>query len=123
MNLADVKRVLGAEVLCGSDKLDTTVSAVCASDLMSDVLAYGFERSLVLTGLVNEQVIHSAEMIDAAAVVFVRGKFRQVGGRVVEIAEERGIPVLVTSRFMFDSCGLLYAAGLRSCAGCGAGHA
>ncbi|MGE5485959.1 MAG: hypothetical protein ACM3X4_13180 [Ignavibacteriales bacterium] len=118
MNLADVKRLLDAETLCGADKLDTVVSAGCASDLMSDVLAFGFEKSVILTGLVNEQVIHTAEMVDAAAVVFVRGKFRQVSGRVIEIARERGIPVLVTRHLMFDSCGILHAAGLKGCVEC-----
>lgn len=114
MNLVDVQRILSAEVLCCEDKLKTVVSAGCASDLMSDVLAFGAEKSVMLTGLVNEQVIHTAEMIDAAGVVIVRGKRGQIGDGVVSLAREKGIPVLVTNLLLFDSCGRLYAAGLKS---------
>ncbi|NPV69137.1 MAG: hypothetical protein HPY55_00645 [Firmicutes bacterium] len=115
MTLSDIKHILQAEVLYGEDNLDSQVVTGCAADLMSDVLAFGFQDTIVITGLVNEQVILTAEMIDAAAVLFVRGKARQVSGRVLELAREKGIPVLVTNFLMFESCGLLYGAGLKAC--------
>ena len=74
MQLRDVARILEAEVLTGEDKLDLHVEAGCGCDLISDVLAFTKERMLVLTGLVSPQIIRAAEMVDLAAIVFVRGK-------------------------------------------------
>lgn len=113
ITLRDVKRLLDAEVICGEDKLDTPVRTGCGCDLMSDVLAFAEPGTLLLTGLVNCQVVHTAEIIDAVAVVFVRGKRPQPEDRIVEMARERGMPVLATRHPLFDSCGLLYMAGIR----------
>jgi len=76
------------------------------------------KRALKAQAALEEQLDRVAprvEMIDAAAVLFVRGKARQVSGRVLELAREKGIPVLVTNFLMFESCGLLYGAGLKAC--------
>ena len=92
-----------------------------ASDLMSDVLTLSGAESLLLTGLTNAQVIRVAEMSDFVAVCFVRGKYPQP--ETVQLAEERGIPLLVTPLSMFECCGRLYAHGVggggaREAAGC-----
>ena len=54
LNLAQVKELLQAEVLSGEEKLATTHAlSVCGADLMSDVLAFTKEKTLLLTGLTN----------------------------------------------------------------------
>ena len=55
---------------------------------MSDVLAFVKDQSLLLTGLINSQVIRTAEMMDIAAVCFVRGKIPP--DDVIELAKEKG---------------------------------
>ena len=77
---------------------------------MSDVLAFGQPGLLLLTGLTNVQSVRTAEIIDAKAIVYVRGKKPQEGG--IELAEEKGIPILSTNHMMYTACGLLYKAGL-----------
>ena len=76
MCLSEIMTLLSAEVICGQDKLDITVEAVYAGDLMSDLLAQCHtetnNKSLLLTGLNNPQVIRTAEIMDVAAIVFVR---------------------------------------------------
>ena len=59
MNLKEVRDILHAEVLCGGDMLDTEVRSACGSDFMSDVLAYVKNQALLLTGLVNPQVVRT----------------------------------------------------------------
>ena len=61
MLLKEVRDILNAEVLCGADALDTEVLSACGSDFMSDVLAYVKNQAVLLTGLVNPQVIRTAE--------------------------------------------------------------
>ena len=74
MKLSEVKEILNAEVVAGEEFLDREVKSAFGSDLMSDVLAFVKDQALLLTGLVNGQVIRTAEMMDIKAIVFVRGK-------------------------------------------------
>ena len=74
MTINDIRELLGAEVLCGSERLDMEVHSACGSDMMSDVLAYVKNQAVLLTGLVNAQVIRTAEMMDMNCIVFVRSK-------------------------------------------------
>ena len=112
MTVKDVAQLLEAQVLWADENLlDTEVHTACGSDMMSDVLAYVKDRALLLTGLVNPQVIRTAEMMDVVCVVFVRGKQPDEG--MLELARQRGIGVLSTSHRMFTACGLLYSHGLE----------
>lgn len=112
MRLTEVQRAMNAEVLCGAEWLERRVSDACGSDLMSDVLAFTKEQTLLLTGLTNIQVIRTAEISDIVAVLFVRGK--RPGPEVIELAQTKGIPLLMTKLRMYDACGLLYKGGLSA---------
>ena len=111
MLLSEVRTILNAEVLCGEDLLDTEVLSACGSDFMSDVLAYVKNQAVLLTGLVNPQVIRTADMMDMKCIVFVRGKRPDDG--MLALAKERGMVVMATSKPMYLSCGELYLNGLR----------
>lgn len=116
MKLSEVKELLKAEVLAGEDLLNQVeVLVACGADLMSDVLAFTKEKTLLLTGLTNAQVIRTVEMIDLIGVVFVRGK--RPGEDVIKMAREKGIPLLLTMYPLYETCGILYAAGLNGCSG------
>jgi len=72
MTLREVLTILDAELLCGQELLEKEVVTACGSDMMSDVLAYVKDQAVLLTGLVNQQVIRTAEMMDMFCVIFVR---------------------------------------------------
>ena len=110
MTVKDAMNVLGARVLVGEEFLDREVRSACGSDMMSDVLAFSKDHSILLTGLCNPQVIRTAEMLDIVCIIFVRGK--RVDGTILDMARERGIIVMETGHRMFSSCGMLYRAGL-----------
>lgn len=80
------------------------------SDLMSDVLCYDVSQSLLITGLVNPQVVRTAEMGDVAAILIVRDKVPPQA--TLDLARQVGIPILGTPNIMFETCGRLYQAGL-----------
>jgi predicted transcriptional regulator len=111
MQIRDVKNILDAEVLSGEELLDTEVRAACGSDMMSDVLAYVKDQAVLLTGLMNQQAIRTAAMMDMVCVVFVRDK--RPGEDILEVARQNGIAVMTTTHRMFTACGLLYTAGLN----------
>ena len=110
MKISDIAKLLNAEVYCCEDLLDVEVHSGCGCDMMSDVLAFVKDQAVLLTGLVNPQVIRTAEMMDIVCIVMVRGKTPT--GPMIELAEDRGIPVLATKMRMFEACGTLYGAGL-----------
>ena len=111
MKICEIKELLNAEVLSGEELMDEEVRMACGSDMMSDVLAFVKEQAVMLTGLVNPQVVRTAEMMDMKVIVFVRGKCPDAA--IVSLAEQLDIVVLKTKLEMFTSCGRLYEAGLR----------
>ncbi|MBP2626152.1 MAG: hypothetical protein H6Q68_863 [Firmicutes bacterium] len=113
MKLIEVQRVLDAEVVAGIEWMDKEVLTVCAADLMSEVLAFAQENTLLLTGLTNLQVVRTAEMIDLVGVVFVRGK--RPCPELINLAAMKNIPLLVTPHSLYESCGRLYQNDLKSC--------
>jgi len=113
MTLNEIKRILDAKVITGSELLQEDIKMACGSDLMSDVLSFVKAGSLLLTGLTNPQVVRTAEMADLAAICFVRGK--KPDRETIKLAESRNIPLLTTPLPMFESCGRLYRQGLPGC--------
>ena len=111
MMMNELITLLEARLLCGSPTNPHDFSSAFAGDMMSDVLAYGQGQSLLLTGLLNQQVIRTAEMLDMHCIVFVRGKVPSP--EVLALAEEKDIAVLSTEYGLFAACGLLYRAGLQ----------
>ena len=111
MTIADMVSVLHARVLCGEERLATPVYTACCSDLMSDVLAFVNEKTVLITGLTNHHVLRTADMLEMNCIVFVRGKVP--GEAIVQLAAERGIVVMTCPKRMYEACGLLYSNGLR----------
>ena len=110
MKISTIKELLDAEVVCGEDSLDREVYSACGSDMMSDVLAYVKDQAVLLTGLVNAQVVRTAEMMDMVCIVFVRSKCPNE--EMVELARESNLVLLKTKKRMYEACGKLYAGGL-----------
>ncbi len=113
MKLGQVKEILGADLLVGEESLDIEIKMACGADLLSDVLAFTKPESLLLTGLTHLQVIQTTEIADIMAVCFVRGK--RPPAETVEMAKEKGIPLLCTCLPMYESCSRLYSHGLPGC--------
>lgn len=115
MKISEVKDLLSAELLCGEEIIDSEVYSACCSDMMSDVLAYVKDQGVLLTGLVNSQVIRTASMMDMVCVVFVRDK--AVGDDIVELARDSGIVVMRSPYRAFEASGILYTGGLGPATG------
>ncbi len=110
MKISEIVKILDATVHYESDDLECQVKSACASDLMSDVLAFSKSSTALLTGLMNPQVIRTAEMMDIVCVIFVRNK--KPSSEMIDLAKELGIALLSTDYTMYYASGKLYAAGL-----------
>ena len=110
MKISTIKDLLNADVICNEEGLNRHVYSACGSDMMSDVLAYVKDQAVLLTGLVNSQVIRTAEMMDMRCIVFVRSKMPTE--EMIALAKESGIVLLATKKRMYEACGILYSNGL-----------
>jgi predicted transcriptional regulator len=116
MDLSDVQGLLHCRVFAGHEFLDRPVKFGCASDLMSDVLAFSQSGALLLTGLVNVQTVQTSHIADINGIIIVRGK--KPDKTVIGLAQRQGIPLLGTPYSMYEACGILYRAGIPSTMKC-----
>ena len=112
MKISKVAELLNAQIRICEEYKEEEVFSACGSDMMSDVLAYVKNQAVLLTGLVNPQVIRTAEMMDMKCIVFVRNKIPSEA--MLELAKECGIVVMTTGKRMYEACGILYSNGLNN---------
>ena len=110
MTIREVMEIVDGKVLIGEERLDTRVDTACGSDLMSDVLAFVKEKTVLITGLINPHVLRTAEMLDITCIVFSRGKMPSK--EMLEMADEIGITVISSPLTTYTACGELYVHGL-----------
>jgi hypothetical protein len=111
--IKQVCEFLDGEIICCEPMADQMVHSACGCDLMSDVLAFTTPGSVLLTGLTNSQVVRTAEMLDLKAVVFVRNK--RPDPVTIRMAESVNLVLVLVPRPLYESCGILYAAGMPGC--------
>jgi predicted transcriptional regulator len=112
VTIRDIVEAVGAEVMCGEDLLGREPQCVIASDLVSDILCCREEGPFLITGLAKIQILRAADMLDLVGICFVRGKTPEA--EIVDSARELGLPVICTSKTMYETCGLVFKLGARS---------
>ena len=112
MIVCQLIEIIEGEIITNGVDTARRVFGCCGADLMSDVLASIQPEAVLLTGLCNPQIVRTAQMADITAIVLVRGKTPPQ--ETIDLAEKEGIPLITTPLGMFEACGRLYAAGLRS---------
>jgi DRTGG domain len=110
MKIRDVVDILSGRIIVENHGLDEDVPRGGAADLMSDVLAFGTEGMVLMTGLTNPQVVRTAEMAGINVIVIVRDKTPPP--ETLELARESGITIINTGYTMYEACGRLFKEGL-----------
>ena len=102
LSIDKIAESLQASVVVGEDRQDTIINGIYASDLMSDVLAYGKTGAALLTGLNTIQAAISSYMAEFKAIIFLRGKIPTEDIR--KFANEKGLIVMTTKADMYEAC-------------------
>ncbi len=102
MKLSKIIELLDAAEISSVSDYNPDVNTVCAADFLSDILATKKRNFIILTGYTNQQVIRTADIVGAVAVVFVRGKYPP--GETIGLAKAHRIPLYVSQHPMFESC-------------------
>jgi hypothetical protein len=113
MVVSEVASLLGCELICCEQNMDKLLTSACGSDLMSDALSFAKDGCVLLTGMVYQHVVRTAEVIDIPCIVFVRGK--KPTPDVIELAEKCGITLMTCKFTLYEACGMLYKEGLPAC--------
>ena len=103
------------EIINGTIQLDCNTfhdyTNVFASDLMSDVLRYYMENTLLITGLCTLQAIRTAEISNISCIIFARGK--RISDEMLQLAKENNIAIIESGLTVFEIAGRLYQNGLK----------
>ena len=110
MKISEIRDLLDAKVLCCEERTDREVYSACGCDLMSDVLAFVKDQAVLMTGLVNPQVIRTAVMMDMVCIVFVRSKTPTE--EMLALARDNGIVIMQSDKRLYEACGIMYSNGL-----------
>ena len=110
MKLQEIAELLKARVLSSEHMLETEVQNAFCCDMMSDVLAFATNQSVLITGLLNPQVVRTAMMMDMHCIVFINGK--EPTPEIVSLADANDIVVMVSDESMFRAAGRLFDTGL-----------
>lgn len=111
MKIADIIKLTGGKMICGSETSEIEMTHAFSSDLLSDVLTINKIGILLITGNANLQTIRTAEMAEVACVLLVRNK--KANQEMIELARENGLIIIETPGSMFGTSGILYQGGLK----------
>lgn len=111
MTLKKVAEILEAIIVSDIDNLDINIKGACSADLMSDVLYYYASDFLLITGLIQPQVVRTAEIAGIRSIVFTQNK--KPDKETISLAQQKKIPLLITPFCMYAASGKLYQAGLQ----------
>ena len=110
MTIREIAERIDAVVYAEPDQMDVDLTGAFGSDMMSDVLAFAENRDVLLTGLLNPQIVRTAHMLDMRCIIVVRGK--TATEEIKRLAAENGIALLETKLTMYEASGKLYEGGL-----------
>ncbi len=113
MTINEIKNILEASYITEGVDPDMQIQSACSADMMSAVLYYHTPESMLITGLAQPQVIRTAEIAEIKCIVFVLDK--KPDAALIELAEQKNIPLLSTHYCMYTTSGKLFNAGLPGC--------
>ena len=106
MKLQELAQKIGALVLTTGDSGQRTVTKIYAGDRVSDLLNEASDQTLLVTNLVNLQMVRMAELMEVPGICFVDGI--DPGREVIELANQNGTLLMVSPLGVFETCGLIY---------------
>lgn len=112
MKLKDIVLKIEGKVYNAGSGLDIEIDKAWAADLMSDVLASPTSGALLITALCSPQVVRTAEIMDMVAIILVGDK--KPDGSVISLVKDLNIPLISTSKSLYETCGIIYSYGIAS---------
>jgi redox-sensing transcriptional repressor len=106
MRLDELAKKVDARVLTTGSSGSKEVAKIYAGDRVSDLLNDASDKTLLVTNLVNLQMLRVAELMDIPGICFVDGV--DPDQEIIELADQRQILLMVSPLGVFETCGLIY---------------
>ena len=111
MTIKEIAKLVDGEIVGAPADHAYDVKKASSSDLMSDVLRFSMDETVLITGLCNNQTMRTSEMADLRVVVI--GRDKQPDEDMLELAEDTGITIVKSKFSIFKISGILYGAGIE----------
>lgn len=105
-NLKKLIEDLGFTCAASSNLLDKNIKSAYVSDLLSDVMGKAQPQMLWITSQIHKNIVAVASLIDLSAIVIVNE--RKPDEDMLQLAEEEGVVILLSSRPAFETVGMVY---------------
>jgi hypothetical protein len=103
MKLHDAITAVQGSTNFPTDQMQTReIGRIVASDLMSDVLVVHDDDILLLTSLVSEQIVRTADLIGAVGIVIVNGK--NIPPAMLDLATSLDVPLIRSPLAKYEAC-------------------
>ena len=109
MKVSELAEKIGLNPL--AEYTDMEVEGVYISDMVSDIITGAMANGILITLQTHKNLIAAANLVDVAAVVFVRGK--KPASDVVELASRAGIGLFVADMDTWSFAKKLIDLGIR----------
>lgn len=110
MKIKEIASLIDGEIVGAPADEGYEVRKAFASDLMSDVLRFPMDETVLITGLCNNQTMRTSEMADLRVVLI--GRDKQPDEEMLELARESDITIIKSKYSIFRISGILYDAGI-----------
>jgi hypothetical protein len=119
MKLTEIIKKYNCKVYTPALLKEKEINYGFCSDLMSDALMIMnsvdnpkiLEETILITGLMTNQSIRTAEMLDVDVVLLVRGKIPSL--KVVDLAIDSKVILMSTEHTMFNTSGMMFQDGIK----------
>ena len=111
MKIKEIAGLVDGEIVGAPVDETYEVEKAFASDLMSDVLRFSMDETVLITGLCNNQTMRTAEMADLRVVLI--GRDKQPDPEMLELAEDSDITIIKSKYSLFKLSGILFNAGIK----------
>ena len=111
MTIKELAKLVDGELVGAPADDNYDVKKAFASDLMSDVLRFHMDNTVLITGLCNNQTMRTSEMADLRVVLI--GRDKQPDEDMLELAVDSDITIIKSKYSIFKLSGILYGAGIK----------
>lgn len=111
MTIKEIAKLVDGEIVGAPVDESYDVEKAFASDLMSDVLRFSMDETVLITGLCNNQTMRTAEMSDVRVVLI--GRDKQPDQEMLDLAVDSDITLIKSKYSIFKISGILYGAGIK----------
>jgi len=107
MTLLEINSIIEGKILTKNPDLNLELVNAFSSDVISHIVTYASDKSILITAVYNPQILKTAEMKGVQCVIY------EPEPSLVALANSLGITLLRSTFSMYVTCGKLYSSGLQ----------